>query len=270
MPQVALTIAGFDPSSGAGITADLAVFAAHGLYGTACITAITVQSTRGVRSVQPMDDNLVRDVLLELHADLPPAGIKIGMLATESIVAVVSDFVEDIRTSGGAPVVLDPVLRSSSGHPLLASEALTMLRERLLPIVDCVTPNREELALLLGRAVAGDAEAMEEAARDLQERSGSSLAVIVTGGSLDPPNDLVLAPFRPGLWLRGEHVATHATHGTGCAFSSALLASLVQGETVESAAKKAKCYVEEAMRRAPGLGVGNGPLAHLWPLQQRP
>src|SRR5580698_8027237 len=132
-----LTIAGFDPSSGAGVTADLMVFAAHGLFGTSCITALTVQSTVGVRATQPVAGEVVRATLDCLQDDLPVAGIKIGMLATAENVAAVVDFLEGIRGQG-IPVVLDPVLRSSSGRELLDAAGVVLMRERLLPLVDWV------------------------------------------------------------------------------------------------------------------------------------
>ena len=266
MPLVALTIAGFDPSAGAGITADLAVFAAHGLHGTACITALTVQATTGVRSVTPVDAALVHDTLHELESDLPAAGVKIGMLATPEIVSAVAEFLESLRQGRIAPIVFDPVLRSSSGHPLFDPGAITNLRDRLLPLVDCITPNVGELSLLLGRDLAAEREPIEEGARELQRRLGAPLHVVVTGGDLHAPDDLVLSSDGRTCWVEGERVATTSTHGTGCAFSSALLANLMQGREPREAVRRAKRYVEGALRRAPQLGAGNGPLAHLWPL----
>ena len=128
-----LTIAGYDPSSGAGATADLMVFAAHGLFGTSCITGLTVQSTMGVLASHPIDAKVVRETLNCLHADLPAAGIKIGMLGTAAVVATVADFLARLRVQGSrVPVVLDPVLRSSSGRELLDDEGMVLLRERLL------------------------------------------------------------------------------------------------------------------------------------------
>src|ERR1700677_1518805 len=135
--RTVLTIAGFDPSSGAGVTADLMVFAAHGLFGVSCVTALTVQSTVGVMATDPIAAEVVRSTLDCLQADLPAAGIKIGMLSTASNVATVADFLTELRGLHGqgtrVPVVLDPVLRSSSGRELLDPEGVTSLRERLLP-----------------------------------------------------------------------------------------------------------------------------------------
>ena len=151
-PKVVLTIAGFDPSSGAGITADLQVFAAHGLFGTAAITALTVQSTLGVSYVEAVSAKTLRATLDHLVADLPPAGIKIGMLGSAEAVRTVADFVRSLSDVDGSlkvPVVLDPVLRSSSGAALLVPEALEALRAELLPLVSWITPNLQELIQLV-------------------------------------------------------------------------------------------------------------------------
>ena len=244
--RTVLSIAGFDPSSGAGITADLAVFAAHGMFGTSCITALTVQNTLGVAAVHAVDPSIVRHTLQHLHVDLPPTGIKIGMLANAQLVAVVAEFLEShpVRPI----VVLDPVLRSTSGKDLLDREGIQFLRERLIPLVDWVTPNESELDLL------GGLQALQKT------------GVVVTGGDREPPDDLLVFNHEE-IWLRGTRIETTATHGTGCAFSSSLLCRLVAGEKGPEAAQGAKSYVAEAMRRASRIGHGRGPMNHLWPLR---
>ena len=265
--QTVLTIAGFDPSSGAGVTADLMVFAAHGLFGTSCLTSLTVQSTVGVRSVTPVAAEMVRATLDCLESDLPAAGIKIGMLAAAANAAVVAEFLQALRGRGRrVPVVLDPVMRSSSGRELLDADGVAVLLERLLPVVDWVTPNLEELGVLTGGAVRRR-EDMVEAVRTLQ-RMGSELNVLATGGHLDPPDDLMLTAGGEVLWLPGEHIVSRSTHGTGCAFSSALLSRLVLGDAVNDAALMAKQYVAEAIRTAAPMGKGLGPVNPLWPLQE--
>jgi hydroxymethylpyrimidine/phosphomethylpyrimidine kinase len=265
--QTVLTIAGFDPSSGAGVTADLMVFAAHGLFGTSCITSLTVQSTVGVRSATPVAAETVRATLDCLESDLPPVGIKIGMLATAANGAVVAEFLEALRGEGRrVPVVLDPVLRSSSGRELLDADGVAVLRERLLPLVDWVTPNLEELGVLTGRPVR-QREDMVEAVRTLRGM-GSELNVLATGGHLDSPDDLMLTAGGEVSWLPGEHIVSRSTHGTGCAFSSALLSRLVLGDAVNDAALMAKQYVAEAIRTAVPMGKGLGPVNPLWPLQE--
>jgi hydroxymethylpyrimidine/phosphomethylpyrimidine kinase len=272
--QTVLTIAGFDPSSGAGVTADLMVFAAHGLFGTSCITGLTVQSTVGVRSTTAVSAEVVKATLDCLVSDLPPAGIKIGMLTTAENVAAVAEFLAGFRDEETrVPVVLDPVLRSSSGRELLDPEGVAAMRESLLPLVDWVTPNLEELGVLTGREVRRR-EDMPGAALALQEM-GWELNVLATGGHLNPPDDLLvpaglLAPAEGEMvWLAGEQMVSRSTHGTGCAFSSALLSRVVLGDGARDAAAAAKRYVAEAIRTAETMGKGIGPMNLLWPLRNR-
>jgi hydroxymethylpyrimidine/phosphomethylpyrimidine kinase len=274
--QTVLTIAGFDPSSGAGVTADLMVFAAHSLFGTACITALTVQSTLGVVSTHPTPAPVLRATLDCLEEDLPPAGIKIGMITTEDNALVICDYLEKHqlqhwhRTQGWVPVVLDPVLRSTSGRELLDPAGVTLLRDRLLPQVDWITPNLAELAILSGVEAAARDD-LPRACRALQTRTAQSpdghrLGIFATGGHLDPPDDFLLLPTGQGLWLPGERVVTRSTHGTGCALSSAFLSRLVLGDAPRQAAHAAKLYVAAALRSAVPTGTGRGPMNHLWTL----
>jgi len=269
-PPVLLTIAGFDPSSGAGITADLSVFAAHGSFGISCPTALTVQSTRGVRAVQQLEAAFVASTLACLDDDLPPDGIKIGMLGSAAVVAAVADYIDSLgrkidSLGRDIPIVLDPVLRSSSGAELLEPAGVGLLLDRLLPLVSWTTPNISELEALSGVRVNGR-DAVEVAARELQQRF-PRLTVLTTGGHLEPPDDLLAEPGGRATWLPGVRIDSHSTHGTGCALSSGLLAQLVQGKEPADAARAAKEFVAEAIRRAPGLGGGNGPLDLLWPVR---
>ncbi|NYF80423.1 bifunctional hydroxymethylpyrimidine kinase/phosphomethylpyrimidine kinase [Granulicella arctica] len=261
--KTVLTIAGFDPSSGAGVTADLMVFAAHGLFGTSCITALTVQSTLRVAATHPVSPEIARATLQHLEEDLPPMGIKIGMLGTAEMVAAVADFIEQ---TPGIPVVLDPVLRSSSGRELLSPDGVELMRTRLLPLVGWVTPNLDELGILVGERVT-TREEMAVAGRRLRD-SSRGLTVLATGGHLASPDDLLLAPDGDQLWLQGELIATSSTHGTGCALSSAVLSRLVLGDSFTAAALAAKEYVAGALRAAKGIGHGRGPIHHLWPLEK--
>jgi hydroxymethylpyrimidine/phosphomethylpyrimidine kinase len=262
-----LTIAGFDPSSGAGVTADLAVFAAEGCFGTACVTALTVQSTMGVRGVEAVEARVVAETLACLWEDLPADGVKIGMLATAGNVEAVAEFLGRVRGTG-APVVLDPVLRSSSGRELLSREGIDTLKMRLLPLVDWVTPNLAELGELAGLPV-GTADEMEEGAAALR-RLFPGLGVVVTGGHLagNSADDLVVSPDGTKMWLRGERIASRATHGTGCAFSSSLACGLSRGLDGVEAARSAKGYVAEAIRQSEPMGRGSGPMNLLWPLKR--
>jgi hydroxymethylpyrimidine/phosphomethylpyrimidine kinase len=258
-PQIALTIAGFDPSSGAGVTADLFVFNAFGLFGTSCITALTVQSTTGLRQVQPVAPDLLGATLDELESDLAAAGVKIGMLGGAAAVRAVAAW---LQRTPKRTVVLDPVLVSSSGAPLLDGEGVRALIAELLPLVDWVTPNRAELAVLSGLSD------VEQGMRGLAQRF-PHLHIVATGGDDDPPTDRLLTPGGELQSFSGEHVATTSTHGTGCAFSSALLCRLLARDGPEEAVRAAKAYVTEALRQAPGVGKGKGPLGLLWPLRDK-
>jgi hydroxymethylpyrimidine/phosphomethylpyrimidine kinase len=271
--QTVLTIAGFDPSSGAGVTADLMVFAAHGLFATACITAVTIQSTLGVRSTHPIPTQVVSGTLACLDSDLPPAGIKIGMLCEACKLSAICEYLQSIHLQHSHRtrpiVVLDPILKSTSGRELLDPAAIPALRDRLLPLVDWITPNLAELAVLSGQPVAVR-EDIPHACNALQSATAATrthpLGIFATGGHLDSPDDFLLTPGGDALWLPGERVLTDSTHGTGCALSSAFLSRLVLGDPPPEAALAAKRYVAGALRTAQKLGSGNGPMNHLWPL----
>lgn len=251
-PPVVLSIAGYDPSSGAGITADLKTIAAHRCYGISCITALTVQSTRGVRRVQPVAAPTIAETLQELARDFKVAAIKIGMLGSLEAARAVSAFVERNRK---VPVVLDPVIRSSSGAALVSPRGLNFMRN-IVPLATVITPNLDEAAALAGFPVR-TREDMQQAADAL--RAMGARAVIITGGHLNPPLDL-LALEKRSVWLHGKHIKTRSTHGTGCAFSTALACNLALGRSMEAAARAAKSFVEHALKTAPKVGKGNGPV----------
>jgi hydroxymethylpyrimidine/phosphomethylpyrimidine kinase len=264
-PPVCLTIAGFDPSSGAGITADLKTFAAHGVYGVAAITALTVQSTTGVRAVKPVRPSLLRETLECLAEDVTLDAVKIGMLGTAGAAAEVERFLR-ARPELRDRMVLDPVSRSSSGAALLDREGTDLIGEHLIGAVGWVTPNVDELAALTGSS-AMDRDRVPAAAGRLARLGALAgnprLNVVLTGGHLDPPDDYVLVDGT-GCWLPGERVETTSTHGTGCAFSSALAAALANGVTGLEAVGSAKDYVTEALRAAYPIARGRGPMHHLF------
>lgn len=262
-PPVALTIAGFDPSSGAGITADLAVFAAHGIYGTAAIAATTIQSTQGVAGVRAGDPAWIQRVLEHLSADMPAAGVKVGMVATDANVRMIAEFLQTVPSR--IPVVYDPVIQSSSGAELLDPGALRRIHAEFLPLVSWVTPNWMELSVLSGVKV----RTFEDVNRacDALGKLHPGMYIVATGGDQEEPVDFLRAPGGAVQTFRGERVETTSTHGTGCAFSSALLSRLMLGDAPAKAVTHAKRYVTEALRTAPGLGKGRGPLNLLWPLR---
>ena len=267
---VALTIAGFDPGSGAGVTADLKTFAAHGIYGVACISALTVQSTQGVRAVEPLSVTLVRQTLDCLAEDVSLSGVKIGMLGSSAVTGeVVSFLTAQSANLARERIVLDPVLASTSGTPLIDSNGVRIIREQLLHRVGWITPNTQELAILIGEDSIGRERVSASAVR-LQEMAGQSgnheLNVVITGGHLGRPDDFLLTAAGDQVWLPGERIDTNSTHGTGCAFSSALLCELIAGRSPSDAVAAAKAYVTEALRSAYPVGKGKGPMNHLFRL----
>ena len=201
---------------------------------------------------------LLREMLSCLTGDLSPCGVKIGMLGNADVTRVISLFVAELCSRGAVPVVIDPVLRSSSGTALLDENAVQILQEGLFPYATCVTPNRAELAVLGGQELLTEAD-VHGAAWDLIQRTGAK-SVIVTGGDDDRPSDLLVLATGECLTLEGDRVLTTSTHGTGCAFSSALLGRLVLGDDLAAAAKAAKLFTEDSLRQAPGLGAGKGPM----------
>lgn len=252
---IVLSIAGHDPSSGAGITADIKTIAAHGCYGVTCVTSLTVQSTRGVKSVEPVEGRVITDTLEELMSDVEIAAVKIGMLGSAEAARAVAGF---LRRYEPRNVVLDPVLKSSSGASLLSKDGLQILKDRILGMVSVITPNAEEAAVLTGLSVTN---LDEMGAAALRLRQAGVRNVIVTGGHLDPPCDLVsTGTGHSWATLTGTKIAARSTHGTGCAFSTAVACKLAQGKSLTTAAKAAKAFVESALKVAPTMGRGIGPV----------
>lgn len=222
-PLVALSIAGSDPSGGAGIQADLKTFSAFGVYGAAAITALTVQNTQGVSGVSVIDPDFVRAQIAAVLEDLKVTAVKVGMLGTRAVATAVADVLTSYRPNLGL-IVVDPVSVSTSGHQLLDDDAVEVIRRQLLSVADIVTPNLAEAALLLNEPVAGDVDALIRQATALQSFGGR--AVLVKGGHLD--HDRIADVFAAeGLVRTLPHprIATRNTHGTGCTLSSAIAAA---------------------------------------------
>lgn len=244
---LALTIAGLDPTGGAGATRDLQVMAAHGVFGVTALTALTVQSTQGVQRVDPVDPGLMRDTLKCLGDafGVSPsgiAGVKIGMLATAALVGVVADWLREKVPR--ERVVLDPVIRSSSGAELLEPDGVRRMVEELLPLVGWATPNLAEAGALLGEA-APVREAVPGVAFRIQKLA-PGLNVVVTGGHLESPDDFLRTDAGEEQWFPGRWVEAkgrHGTHGTGCAFSTALLCGLLREGSPAEAVASAKAFV---------------------------
>ena len=262
-PPVILTVAGFDPSGGAGVVADLKTFAAHGCYGIAAITALTTQNTQGVTAVHAVKSPMLKDSIQALLADGQVKAIKIGMLATRANAEVVREFLD---ANPAIPCVLDPVLHSSSGVELVDSAGFEFLREQLLKCAMIVTPNLAEAAALTGLKIAS-AEGMKAAGQKLIEMGAR--AAVITGGHLEKPVDVYVDGTEVESFV-ADRVKPDNTHGTGCAFSSAVAANLALGRHLRDSVMLAKAFVTEAIRKAYPVGPGRLPLNHLFRMQQTP
>ena len=265
-PPVVLTIAGFDPSSGAGITADIKTIAAHECYGVSCITALTIQSTQGVRRVEALDPTLIAETLQELVLDLAVGAVHVGMLGNARVVEVVADFLSHACLPH---VVLDPILKSSSGADLLDKAGTQLLIERLLPLAELVTPNLDEASALTGMAVT-NLHQMREAAACLHGLG--AINVVVTGGHLEKAIDLLSFRTDRGTEtevFKADRQRSNSTHGTGCAFATALACHLAHGRGLPEAVLLSKAYVSAAIANAHPLGQGVGPLHHLYRMGQQ-
>lgn len=256
---VALTIAGSDSGGGAGIQADLKTFAALGVFGTSAITAVTAQNTLGVTAVETLSPAIVRAQIDAVLGDLGADAVKTGMLATRELVETVA---AALRSHRPRPLVVDPVMVAKSGHRLLDDDAVAAVIAELLPLADVVTPNAEEAAVLTGRPVRTEDEARGAADRIL---AMGPRAVVLKGGHLatDDVVDL-LVTAEGAVALRGPRHPGRHTHGTGCTFAAAMAAVLARGGGREQAFREARAYVDGAIRNAPQLGGGDGPLHHFW------
>src|ERR1700683_3535701 len=276
-PPVVLTIAGFDPSSGAGVTADIKTIAAHGCYGVACITALTVQSTSGVKRIEPVDPVLIAETLAELAADLDIAAVHIGMLGSAKVVKAVAEFLAGQPSPVGKNrvpnIVLDPILKSSSGADLLDAPGARLLIDRLIPLADVVTPNVDEAEALTGIKVR-DLDDMKAAAAKLHAMGAK--AMVITGGHLEKATDLLSFTTRRGGELKveqevfkAERQRSNSTHGTGCAFATAMACHLALGRGLAEAAFLAQAYFAAAIAAGHPLGRGTGPVHHLYRMNQQ-
>jgi len=266
VPPVVLSIAGFDPSSGAGVTADIKTIAAHGCYGVGCVSALTVQSTTGVRRVEPVAPDLVTETLEELAFDLEISAVRIGMLGSAKVVWAVAEFLSKHRLPN---VVLDPILKSSSGANLLEPAGASLLTEKLIPLATVVTPNVDEASVLTDLAVT-NLEQMRGAAHKLHELGAA--AVVITGGHLDKAIDLLSFTGRAGIeqeTFKSARLRSNSTHGTGCAFATSVACHLAMGRGLAEAVLLTKAYVAAAIVNAQPLGHGVGPVHHLYRMHQQ-
>lgn len=253
-----LTIAGFDPSGGAGVLADIKTFAAMGCFGTAAITSITSQNTQAVYGAWHQTAETLKGQIDPVVSDFEIAAVKTGMLPTEETILATAGAISGY---GLRNVVVDPVIRSTSGFDLIDDQAMRCLIERLLPLADVITPNMVEAERLTGLEVR-DPEGMKRAARRIREISGRG-AVLVKGGHLSGDAIDVLFDGKEVIEFRAPRIETTSTHGTGCTLSAAIAANLALGMELAGAIDRSKRYINEALRSAPGLGHGAGPLNHM-------
>ena len=256
----ALTIAGSDSGGGAGIQADLKTFSALGVFGMTAVTAVTVQNTLGVSGYEAISPAIVADQITAVVSDIGVDAAKTGMLASAAIVDAVAEAVSD---AGVPNLVVDPVFVSKHGHRLLEEDAVSRLRDRVLPLATVATPNLLEAAGLAGFDVTSR-ELMDDAAELFQ--SIGPRAVLVKGGHLEgsaSSDDLFFDGDRME-WLSAERIDTPNTHGTGCTLSSSIAAYLARGDDLLAAVRKGKVFVTQAIRDALPLGGGIGPVDHLW------
>ena len=261
MPKpVALTIAGSDSGGGAGIQADIKAMEAHGVFATSVITAITAQNTQGVNAAFDLPTDIIAAQIDAVADDFEIGAVKTGMLSSIAIIEVVAD---RLRQRGMHPLVVDPVMISKTGFPLLAADAVEAVRDLMLPLADLVTPNAHEAERLTGKPVRTLDDA-ERASRLIQAMGPK--AVLVKGGHLDEDEDSVDVLFDGHTirHFRGIRHDTPHTHGTGCTFASAIAARLALGEALSDAVQHAHDYVNEAIRHGLALGKGRGPTNHFY------
>ncbi len=263
IPPILLTIAGFDPSCGAGVGADLKTFAAHGCYGIAAITSLTVQNTQGVETVHNTPASELREQLEILVKDCEIAAVKIGMLGNRGNAAVVAEFLDAHKF---AHIVHDPVMKSSSGSELLDAAGIKFVATELLKRATVITPNLPEAEILSGLTIKDVAD-MEAAARKIAEMGAH--AVIVKGGHMEKAIDVLFdgTDMHP---LGGDKVKLENTHGTGCTFASAITAQLAAGRSLLEATTLAKAYVMKAIEKAYPVGKGRLPLDHFYRMKIEP
>lgn len=257
-PAICLTIAGSDPSGGAGLQADLKTFEAMGVYGASVVSLLTAQNTRGVQGVELVSPEFVRAQLDSIFSDLPVRAVKVGALGGAPVIRAT---VEGLGAWKGRDLVVDPVMVSKHGSRLLDAEAEVLLADALLPRARVITPNRSEAAVLLGWSEAVDDESARKAAEELASRFGVS--VLITGGAGRGSEvvDWLVTPEGTRR-LAHERLESRNRHGAGCTLAAAITAGLASGDDLETAVVRARAFVLEAMRAAPSFGDGEGPLWH--------
>ena len=258
-----LTIAGSDSSGGAGIQADLKTFAAHGTFGMSVITAVTAQNTCGVTQVQNIDCDIVKAQIEAVFDDIRVDAVKIGMVSQPEIIEAIASCLRKYKPQ---IIVVDPVMISKSGYPLLAPEACATLIRELLPLATLLTPNLPEAEAITGMKVMAKGEMRPVAEKII---ALGAKAVLVKGGHLSDTADDLLFDGEQETWFPGKRIATKNTHGTGCTLSSSLAANLAKGLSLKEAVAASKAYVTEAIEHSLAIGSGCGPTHHFVDLYRK-
>ncbi len=259
--KTALTIAGTDPSGGAGIQADIKTMTAHGVYALTAVTALVAQNTTGVKSISESSPEFLAEQLDCVFTDIVPDAVKTGMVSSVELIRVIG---AKLRQYSAEHIVVDPVMVATAGSRLLRDDAVDTLKEELLPLAEVITPNIPEAEILSGMAIQSP-EDMERAAEVIGRQYGC--AVLCKGGhDLNDANDLLWKDGQ-SRWFQGRRIDNPNTHGTGCTLSSAIASNLAKGMTLEQAVQRAKDYVSGALAAMLNLGKGRGPLDHLFDLK---
>ncbi len=262
-PICVMTVAGSDSGGGAGIQGDLKTFSALGAYGTSVITAVTAQNTMGIRSVQGIDPDMVKDQMESIIEDFPIAGIKVGMLHSVSIVGIVVSLIKERIT---CPIVIDPVMMSSSGTTLTKDDGVKLMKKELFPLAQLVTPNLPEMECLTQQVIQSESDMIRSCEKLYDE---IHTPILLKGGHRkDKPCD-ILFDGQVFHYFNSSFIRTSNDHGTGCALSSSITVYLAQGESMLSSVEKGKHYVTHCLTHSYPLGQGHGPINHFWN-QQKP
>lgn len=259
--RTALTIAGTDPSGGAGIQADLKTMTAHRVYGMSAITAVVAQNTTGVTGIMEVTPEFLAEQLDDVFTDIFPDAVKIGMVSSSALIRVIA---EKLKQYHAKNIVLDPVMVATAGSKLISDEAISTLKEVLIPLADVITPNIPEMEVLSGMTIQTDKD-MERAAKSVGDTC--HCAVLCKGGhQLNDANDLLYAEGEI-FWFYGKRIATSNTHGTGCTLSSAIASNLAKGRGLAESVRRAKAYLSGALGDMLDLGKGSGPMNHAFAIE---
>ena len=259
--RTALTIAGTDPSGGAGIQADLKTMTAHRVYGMSAITAVVAQNTTGVTGIMEVTPEFLAEQLDDVFTDIVPDAVKIGMVSSSALIRVIA---EKLKQYHAKNIVLDPVMVATAGSKLISDEAISTLKEVLIPLADVITPNIPEMEVLSGMTIQTDKD-MERAAKSVGDTC--HCAVLCKGGhQLNDANDILYAEGEI-FWFYGKRIATSNTHGTGCTLSSAIASNLAKGRGLAESVRRAKAYLSGALGDMLDLGKGSGPMNHAFAIE---